>query len=356
GHTHCLPGLMHLGGQLIQSNRKQEGLQFIGRARNVFDWLYDPTRNPDAGSMTGWLGEWIQPEKAIPGRKPDCEGCTMGDVVQTTVALGAASRLDPSLKGYAAYYDRAEQIFTGQLEEQTFTLRPAYLKTVRECLTKRVAKDMPQASNESKSQEVEKRYQEAVKTAGRMVGQQLGACGFPDWANVLVSDLDPDLPGIHMQGCCADATIRAAHAIWSETVTGTAREARVNMAFNRDSNLLKVVSCLPHRGEVDVTVKSAKNVLVRVPNWASKEQVKAYVNKNAVKVKWDGQYVAFAKTKPHQLLTVTYPLRIAEIQETINGTQYTEKWRGNTIVDINPPGKYVPIFNRPELEREQIPQ
>ncbi len=56
----------------------------------------------------------------------------------------------------------------------------------------------------------ETRYRKAVTTAERMMGQQLGACGFPDWVNQLPSDLDPSLPGLHMQGCCADATIRAA--------------------------------------------------------------------------------------------------------------------------------------------------
>lgn len=354
GHTHCLPGLMHLGSQLIGAGRKSEGLKFINRTKNVFDWLYDPTRNPDAGSLTGWLGEWIQPEKAIPGRKPDCEGCTMGDVVQTAVALGAASRLDPSLKGYVDYYDRAEQIFTGQLAEQTFRLTPTYLKVMKECLTKRVDKDMAQASAEVKAQEVDKRYRAAVSTAERMVGQQLGACGFPDWVNVLKSDLDPDLPGIHMQGCCADATIRAAHAIWSETVTGNRKQARVNLAFNRDSDLVKVVSCLPHRGEIDVMVKSAKSVLVRVPYWAQKQQVKAYVNRHPVKLKWDGHYVVFDNTTRGRQLTLTYPLRIAQIKETINGVDYTEKWRGNSIVDISPKGKWIPIFNRPELEAELV--
>ena len=69
GHTHCLPRLIHLGGQLVSVGRKSEGLKFIERSRNVFDWLYDPTRNPDAGAMTGWLGEYIQYGKVKPGRE-----------------------------------------------------------------------------------------------------------------------------------------------------------------------------------------------------------------------------------------------------------------------------------------------
>ena len=54
---------------------------------------------------------------------------------------------------------------------------------------------------------------------------------------------------------------------------------------------------------------------------------------------------------------MTYPLRIAEVKETpgsLDGTQYTEKWRGNTIVNISPAGKWIPMFQRPELDSEHI--
>jgi hypothetical protein len=54
----------------------------------------------------------------------------MGDMVQTACSLGAASRLDPGLESYVSYFDRAEQIFRGELVEQMFRLTPAYLKVL----------------------------------------------------------------------------------------------------------------------------------------------------------------------------------------------------------------------------------
>jgi hypothetical protein len=354
GHTHCLPGLVYLGGQLIKSGQHEAGLRYITQASRTMDWLYDPTRNPDAGSMTGWLGEFLVVAAGW-NRKTDCEGCGIGDVVQTACALGAASRLDPSLDSLVAFYDRAEQIYSGQVVEQMFRPKPTYLAVVKECLVKRVEKEMTNSTPELKAKEVEHRYTEARKTAERMVGQQMGLCGFPDWVNHMKSDLDPDLPGIHMQGCCADATIRASHAIWSQIVTGDADETRVNLAFNRDSPLVTVVSCLPHRGELDVVVKQAHRVLVRVPRWATKVEVKAFVTKKPLPVRWEGSYVVFEKLTPGEQLTVTYPLRLAEVSEPLQGVQYTERWRGNTIVHIEPPGKWIPMFERPELESETVP-
>jgi hypothetical protein len=353
GHTHCLPGLLHLGNQLVSAGKREKGLQMIEQARQTFDWLYDPNRNPDAGSLTGWLGEFLIVASGWQ-RRADCEGCTMGDVVQTAVGLGAASRQDASLASMADYYDRAEQIFTGQVMEQMFCPKPQYLEVVKECLEKRVQQDLAGASGEARKQEVEQRYAKAVKTAERMVGQQMGLCGFTDWVNHLPSDLDKELPGIHMQGCCADATIRASHAIWSETVTGDEVEVRVNLAFNRESPLVDVISCLPHRGEVNVVVKRTQRVLVRVPSWAPKTDVRVYRDGKALSVKWEESYVVFDRVARGEHLTVTYPLRLWEVRETIQGVEYTERWRGNTIVDITPPGKWIPMYQRPELEGEQV--
>lgn len=353
GHTHCLPRLIHLGRQLVKAGRKEKGLQFITQAQRTFDWLYDPVRNPDAGSLTGWLPEWLIVATGW-NHKGDCEGCTMGDVVQTA-ALGAASRLSPDLAYLERYYDRAEQIYRGQLAEQMFRLTPRYRQVLKECLEKRVAKELPQASETARAQEVTRRNQAALQTATRMVGQQMGLCGFPDWVNQLPSDLDKDLPGIHMQGCCADATIRASEAVWAEIVTGNAHETRVNLALNRVSPLVEVSSCLPYRGEVDVLVKAARRVLVRVPEWTSPTQTRAYLDRKSVPVRWSGNYLVFDQLRPGQQLTVTYPVRIAEVQETINGVRYTERWRGNTIVDITPPGHWIPMYQRPELETTHVP-
>ena len=82
------------------------------------------------------------------------------------------------------------------------------------------------------------------------------------------------------------------------------------------------------------------------------------MNRQPVPVSWEESYVAFAVTHPGEQLTVTYPLRIAEIKETVgslDGTRYTERWRGNTIVDISPSGKWIPLFQRPELDTERLP-
>ena len=359
GHTHALAGLVQLGEQLLRGGRRAAGLSFIEQAARTLDWLYDPARNPDSGSLTGWLPEFLEVAWA---RGPngsvvagDCEGCTMGDVVQASAALGAASRADPGLSSLARFYDRAEQIFRGQLMGQVFQLTSRYRAALRACLERRVVKEFPDSPSGVRQGEVELRYRRGLAVAERMVGQQLGLCGFGDWANAHPSDLDPELPGIHMQGCCADATIRAAHAVWQQTVTGDADETWVNLAFNRVSPLVEVISCLPHRGEVNVTVRAARRVLVRVPGWAPPQETRAYQNGHPVPVRWHGAYVVFGPVSEGQQLTVTYPLAVTEVCEVIDGVTYTERWRGHTITDVTPSGAWVPLFQRPALDTDTIP-
>lgn len=590
GHTHILPGFILLGEQLLQDGRTEQGLTMIARAERTFDWLYDADRNPDAGSLTGWLGEWLMVATGW-DRQSDCEGCTMGDMVEAAVALGAVSRSHPSLGHLATYYDRAEQIYRGQVEASIFQPSPAYLRCVRSCLEEHVAKrplgsivwrdrsgrgndaelvagnvkmapinandpaspptvaltsagrfqpknsaalrlpqfaifavlratadeaqsiysnydnpinwgkgvnfglssdgcvsffttdgteqhydpltssaplddgwhlvaatydgrakhiyidgdevaaspakgidyglgsvaavgalrefgqqfqgelaellvteaaderdrklierylahkfslaiaasaasdkdfvppalwlkaddglerERPEPTAAERAAEVDRLYDEALITANRMEGRLLGLCGFGDWINKLPATLDPALPGVDMMGCCSDAVIRAAYAIWSETVTGDAKEARVNLAFNRQSPLVDVVSCLPHRGELDIRVQNARRVLVRIPEWTPRDTVRLFIDRAPTTIQWQDSYVVFPHTKSGQLLTVTYPLRIAEIKETVgslDGTRYTERWRGNTIVEIAPRGKWFPTFVRPELETTAV--
>jgi hypothetical protein len=55
---------------------------------------------------------------------------------------------------------------------------------------------------------------------------------------------------------------------------------------------------------------------------------------------------------------VTYPQRIAKVVETIYGekhVQYVQAWHGNTIVDISPAGRWLPMFQRQELTSEVAP-
>lgn len=79
-----------------------------------------------------------------------------------------------------------------------------------------------------------------------------------------------------------------------------------------------------------------------------------FVDKKPIPVSWDGSSVVFGPVSDYQLPTVTHPLAIGTVHEKIQGAEYAEHGRGNTIVDISPPGKWIPL-SRLELDTEQVP-
>ena len=367
-HAHCLPGLVLLGDQLIRTGRRDEGLGYIRQAEKSFRFLFDRSTNPDAGSYTGWVPEFLSATggDAWKDRYGDCEGCTTGDVVQVATMLGAASRLDSELAHLEAFYDWAERFYRGITVNSFFEINRAYRQVLRAQLEKRVRQEAEQTGEElspaALHTRVELLFEESLETAQRMEGRVVGLCSLNDWVNHLPSD-EGDYLNCNMMGCCADASIRASHAIWSQSVTtdsqsGDAQEVRINLAVNRQHPQVDVVSCLPHRGEVNVSVKDAQRVLIRLPSWTEQDAARAFVDRGQIPLKLDGNYVVFDDVEHGQQLTLTYPLRIAQVTEVIRGkdfVEYTERWRGNTIVDISPGGQWIPMFEHPELDTEQLP-
>lgn len=357
-HAHCLVGLTHLGTQLFRADRPVEAKRFVAQAEKSFRFLFDRTRNPDAGSYVGWVPEFL----AVLGgmdRPGDCEGCTTGDVVQVAVMLGAASRQSPQVAHLEEFYDWAERFYRGQLVGSLFSVTPRYLELVRANLETAIQKELHAATAEEKKQELLSRMAQAQEDAKKLEGRCVGLCGFPDQVNSIRLSEDKSLRSLHMMGCCADASIRGSHAIWSQTVTGTKDETRINLAFNRDHRLARVISSLPHRGELNIVVGEAKRILVRVPEWAPRDRVKMYIGKKLTEVTFTGRYATFDRTQQGQQLTVTYPLQIAEVQEVVRTddfVRYRQRWRGNTIVDIKPVATLLPMFQRPELDSEQLPE
>ena len=349
-HTHILPSMVSLGINLIKERQVEKGQQVICQAERIVDWLYDPDRNPDAGSITGWLPEWLF-AAAGGNRSSGCEGCITGDILEATTRLATASRLDPSLSHLTKYYDMTERVFRNQMARSIFEVTPAYVATLKESLSRQVEKEMIDASAEEKAKEVERRLQDDIVIAKKMQGRPLGICGFHDWV------YHPNSPvlNINMMGCCDDSGVRGSYAVWSNIVTGNEDETLVNFAINRKHFLVDVISCLPHRGEINVKVNTSRKVLIRVPEWTQKDKTKMYINKTPIPLQWEGQYAVFDGISPGQKLTITYPLQINEIREWINGIEYTEKWRGNTVVDISPPAKWIPMYQRSKLDTELLP-
>jgi hypothetical protein len=161
-----------------------------------------------------------------------------------------------------------------------------------------------------------------------------------------------------LQNCCTPAAIRAFYLAWSEAVGGDWTTTRINLLLNHAAESASVQSWLPWEGRVEVKVKQAKPVEIRVPDWVEHSQVRATLDGKAAEFTWSGNYVKFGEhgkssLEPGQRVTVTFPVREATTTESRGGGTFTVRWRGDTVVQIEPAGVHYPLYGRRAEAAEQ---
>jgi hypothetical protein len=155
-------------------------------------------------------------------------------------------------------------------------------------------------------------------------------------------------------GCCAPEGMRAIHTAWLNTIERRSQSRfgpagiYVNMSFNRESPLGRVVSFMPDEGRLTVKASVKAPFLLRPPHWAPHNEVRAFIGSKLVPVKWIGEYAGF-DAKPGDELTITYPLlefshQVAGLWKGRPDLHLTYKWRGNMVSSVDPPAKLTPLF------------
>ena len=158
--------------------------------------------------------------------------------------------------------------------------------------------------------------------------------------------------------CCTGNCTPAMFWCWESIVRPSGEGATVRLLLNRASPRLDVDSFLPYEGRVELHVKTAKHVSVRMPPWVRLDQVRVQVDGQARTVTWADRYLVLGDLHMGNLVRVEFP--VAEYQETVtlrwkqgdfwqeandpgtqwtpdeHPTQYTFSFRGDTVVDVQP--------------------
>ena len=121
---------------------------------------------------------------------------------------------------------------------------------------------------------------------------------------------------------------------------------------NRTFPWVDIDSHLPFTGRVDLKLKTAADVQVRLPAGTALGEVRCVVNENPRDVGWHGRFAQVGSVGPGDRVTLTFP--ISERLETlwVEKRGYRAVFRGNTCVAINPPGTNSPLFQRQYLRSE----
>ena len=83
--------------------------------------------------------------------------------------------------------------------------------------------------------------------------------------------------------CCISGA-EALYIVWHNIVTQNEHGVSVNLLLNRDSRWVRVNSHMPYEGKVELFVHDAPVLSVRIPDWASKNDVLVVVDDRSVGV------------------------------------------------------------------------
>jgi len=100
-----------------------------------------------------------------------------------------------------------------------------------------------------------------------------------------------------------------------------------------------------------------ESVLVRVPEWVSvnSSEVFTQTNGRSRQLRWEGRYLNLGSARSGELIAASFPIPQRTTKETIGNILYTLDIKGNTVVNIDPPGENVPLYQRRHYLARQAP-
>jgi hypothetical protein len=157
--------------------------------------------------------------------------------------------------------------------------------------------------------------------------------------------------------CCNAAGTRALYDLWRYAIeekpskNGEPLIERVHLRFSVETPALKVVSYEPTTGRLDITARRPCLVEARLPA-GTLEALVVFTAQASPRVQTlftqDG-YVHFAAASG-EWVSLYYPLgaRASEYQVGRSGRtiRCTGSWRGETLMQVDPPGAFYPLYNR----------
>jgi hypothetical protein len=300
GHTHS-GGILTAAAGILRWAILQGDQPTIARMKNAFDWMLR------FSSSWGWVPDGLGKDQA------SCETCAITDAIHLGLLL--ARHVDP------AYYDIIERFARNQLLENQY-LRP----------------DLALPAEDHTQREA---------AARALLGS------WASWS--LPNSLDNALSGV--EGCCLGAGIRGCFLVWDNSLVERDGQVLVNMAFSRNSPWVEVVSHLPYQGRLEIFVHQALPVLrVRLPPETPPGQTRVAVNGQLrPQIQARDHYLECNRLNRGDRISIEYPLPEKDVTEEVSGNRYAVRWRGATVVGIQPRGRRYPLFERDWLKPGEPP-
>jgi hypothetical protein len=189
-------------------------------------------------------------------------------------------------------------------------------------------------------------HEDSTDILERSLGAFLGWVRPNDGLKVVMTDQGKKLANLGIQHCCTANGARNLYHVWDSIITRENNLTRVNLLLNRASTYLDVASFLPASGRVELKIKDAPLVEVRVPAWCKAEEMQVKVSGESRRVLNRGRYILVEGLKPGDLVSISFPMVERTETRVIGDLPFTLRFRGSNVVDIDPRGTALPLYTR----------
>ena len=311
---HAVWGVAHLGVAIHEP-------RYVEWAKRVYDYA------AQFGPGTGWMQAALWDDSV----RELSETCATSDMTSIASLIAQA--------GFPDYWDHVERYLRNYIRPQQFFVTSAYERLYRDFNRGKPASEV----------------EAGLARMRDLQGADMGGPAPNDWINWIAS---PKQCGPYntpwgcmgMFGCCAPEGMRALHTVWKGIITEQRGRVLVNLSLNHSSAAAQVTSSLPQAGRIDVVAHSRSDYLLRPPGWAPRSEVRLLRSGRNVQVAWGGPamaYVVAKNVRPGEVLTLSYPLvRFTEVWgnwPSKPDLKLTIRWAGNSVLDLQPKGKGLPI-------------
>jgi hypothetical protein len=156
--------------------------------------------------------------------------------------------------------------------------------------------------------------------------------------------------------CCNGAGTRGLYDLWHYAVDDDGQRARVHMAFSRPTAWGEIISHAPYAGRLDLRMKAARSVGIRVPEGASPAEVNVTVNAKPAGFVNKAGYLWLEGLQAGDVASLRYDLPLHSRTYTVGTATYTADFKGNTIIRMTPRGAYGPLYQRDRYRASEAPE
>lgn len=304
----------------------QRALEF---ANNT--WAYSRSHMMD---RIGWID-------GAPAKGGYCEGCNLADF------MGMAIRLSDA--GVGDYWDDVDACMRNALIEQQFY----DLEAGKHVLTD-IGED-PEGMLDG------------------LPGQFCTEDVLNRLHGVYFAGSNPVAASLTSIGCCTGNGPMGFYYAWEAALREDANIVTANLLINRVGHAAEIRSWLPYEGKVEIHMKAARKLAVRLPRWVSKSRVECHVSlvqsagqtTHPVTPEIVGNYATFDALQPGDIITLEFPVFNDTVTYTWNKRvpdqerDVTFEMRGSTCVGIKDrwdmgPG-WIPNYRREHMKAEMTP-